>query len=123
LKIDFQKIGKTPRSVTIEKEGVTLSGELRNKEHGLTDFKGKLSNNIKVQCAKCGEEFLIDLDEDLTLKFSDGIYKGSDPEADVIEFYDGKIDFEEVLISEIESIRADYHICPNCKEGENNGST
>ena len=123
MKVDFKKIGRSPKSVTVEREGVMLSGELTQGSGSLTDFKGKLSNNIKVQCARCGEEYEIPLDEELFLKFSDGLYRGSDPEADVIEFYDGKIDMDEVLRSEIESIRLEYHICPDCEKGEENGST
>jgi len=123
LRLDFKKIGTAPKSVKIEREGVRLEGELSRREGNLTDFKGKLSNNIEVQCSRCGQEFDLPVDEDVFLKFSDGLYRGSDPEADVIEFFDGKIDLDAVLNSEIESIRLDYHICPACKKGEEDGST
>lgn len=122
MRVDFKKIGRVPKSVELTQDGVTLKGELQLGKDALTDFKGKLSDNIQVQCAKCGETFTLALDEELVLKFSDGIYRGFDEEADIIEFYDGSIDLGEVLRSEIESIKLDYHICPKCK-GEENGST
>jgi len=121
LKVDFKKVGREPKSVYLERDGVALRGELRRGNRDLTEFKGKLSNNILVRCIRCGEEFLLPLDEELNLRFSDGVYRGSE-ELDIIEFYDGKIDFQEVLESEMESIRLDYHLCPQCK-GEEYGST
>jgi hypothetical protein len=122
LKLDFKKVSRAKKSIEIEKEGVSLKGEIYLNKDNLTDFKGKLSNNIKVTCDRCGEEFLLFLDEDIYLKFCDGVFKGFDEEADVIEFFDGKIDFEEVLHSEIESKKLEYHICPKCK-GEEDGSS
>ena len=122
MKVDFKKVGRVPKNVEIEREGVVLTGSLSQGEDNLTNFKGKLSNNLKVECSRCGEEFEIALDEEVILKFSDGVYRGFDEEADIIEFYDGKIDIDEVLRSEIESIKLDYHLCNRCK-GEDNGST
>jgi len=120
LKVDFRKVGREPKKIRYEREGVTLEGELCRGREDLTDFTGRLSNEILVQCTRCGAEFQLPLNEELSLRFSDGIYRGS--ELDIIEFFDGKIDFEEVLKSEIESIRLDYHLCPQCK-GEEHGST
>ncbi len=122
MKLDFRKVSKTKKSVEVSSQGVTLKGEISLGRDNLTEFKGKLSNNVEVICDRCASPFMLPLDEEVHLKFSDGIYRGFDEEADVIEFFDGKIDFNQVLDSEIESKKLEYHICPKCK-GEDNGSS
>ena len=124
MKLDFKKIGSSSKSVQTSSQEGHLEGELqRDKE--LVDFQGILRGDITVYCKRCGEEFYLPICEKLHLKLSDGIYRGFDEEADVIEFFDGKIDFDYLINSEMEAIKSDYHLCPVCKlkEGEENGST
>ncbi len=48
---------------------------------------------------------------------SDGIYEDTDNiEIDVIESLDSVADLDEILESEIELIKSDYHNCDNCKD-------
>ena len=65
-----------------------------------------------------GEE--IEVDEELQLLLSDGIYKGDESEYLLIEVENSLIDFNEIIESELNSIKSDYHICENCLQyGDN----
>ena len=45
-----------------------------------------------------------------------GIYKDKDDElSNTIEFYNGQIDTDEILISELEAYKSDYFYCDKCK--------
>jgi len=125
LKIAFKKVGTKEKEVHYEKEGLAIDGTLQRGKESLVDLGARISGRVEVECIRCGEPFLLDVDEALHLRLSDGVYKGFDEEADVVEFYDGSIDMEEILDSESASIKLDYHICPICKqkEGEDDGST
>ena len=60
-------------------------------------------------------EFLL-YDEDVNLILSDGIYKDEEENLDdAVEFFDGFINLEEVLTSEIEAFKSDYFYCEKCK--------
>ena len=49
---------------------------------------------------------------------SDGLYKDQEGEEllNVMEFFDGLIDLEVVLQSEIEAFKSDYHYCGQCEQ-------
>ncbi len=125
MKIAFKKIGAQTKKVDVSKEGLRIEGTLRRAQGTLVDLGGRMSGEVEVECIRCGESFSLAIDEDLKLRLSDGVYRGFDEEADVVEFYDGSIDMEQILDSESASIKLDYHICPKCKqqEGDDNGST
>lgn len=119
MKIEFKKIRAKSSKFSIERDGVLFSGEFK-KNRDFVDIKGKLQNSICVACDRCGEEFMLKLNEPIDLKAYDGVFKGHIEDGDVIEFYDGLVDFDEILESEIESIKLDYHICDNCKKEQIN---
>ena len=123
MKIEFKKVGFNKKEITISKQKLNLSGDLKRSKENLVDFDARLQGSVQVECSRCGKEFGLDVDEKLDLKLSDGVYRGFDEEADVIEFYDGSIDMQEIIDSEEASIQLDYHLCQECKEGENDGST
>jgi len=118
LKVEFKKISSKPKSFKIEKEGVEFKGEFKKDKDSLVDIVGNISNEIKVTCDRCSKEFMLKLDEDIHIKASEGIFKGNLEDIDIIEFYNGFIDFNEILNSEIESIKLDYHLCKECKKTE-----
>ncbi len=123
MKIEFKKVGFNKKEITISKENLKLSGDLQRDNSKLVDFNARLQGTLKVECIRCGEEFDLKVDEKLALKLSDGVYKGFDKEADIVEFYEGVIDMDQLINSEKTSISLDYHLCPKCKEGEKNGSS
>ena len=118
MKIEFKKITTIPKSFSLESEGVKLSGEVHRISSKLFEIKAHLGGEISLVCDQSGETYQEFLDEDLVLYISNGVWdiqSQSDlmTDFDVIEFFDGFIDFEYILQSEINSIKMDYHI----KEG------
>ena len=118
MKIEFKKIGTQTKEFNLIKDGVEFKGKFKKDKDFLIDIEGNIKNEIKVVCDRCSKEFMLKLDENIHIKASEGIFKGQLEDVDVIEFYDGKIDFIEILDSELESIKLDYHLCENCKKEE-----
>lgn len=114
MNIPFRRITQTPQEVEVTSGGVTLKGTLAHKRHGLVIMNAHLSGELQLPCDICAEPFTEVLDEEIALLISDGVFEGSDDDFDVVEM-DGSIDMDELLNSEIELIRSDYHSCPNCK--------
>ncbi|BCX78903.1 DUF177 domain-containing protein [Campylobacter sp. 19-13652] len=116
MKIAFLKIAPTPTPFEIEKDGVKFIGTLSRKNHSLIKCYGKIQGKIEHSCDRCGADIMLDLNEQISLLLSDGEYQDSEGElADVIEFFNGFIDLDEVLLSEIESYKSDYFYCDKCK--------
>jgi len=69
-----------------------------------------------LNCDICAEEFKLTVDEDIEFFISDGLYEDDGSiELDVVESFDANADIDELLHSEIELIKNDYHSCDNCK--------
>lgn len=126
MQIEFRKITNKPKSVYIafndiqnselcENESMELDGEVVKHDAKIVKFHGKMKGYLKLICAISGQEFMKYINEELVLYFSDGIWEAQSQSKnidslDVIEFFDGYIDFDFILKSEIESIRLDYNI-------------
>jgi hypothetical protein len=82
-------------------------------------LKAKLNGFVIKPCDSCAEEFKLSVNEEVKFYISDGIYEDDDSiELDVVESFDGKADMEELLHSEIELIKSDYHRCESCESSE-----
>lgn len=117
MRIEFRKITHTPKLIDVTKsndiESITLKGELARLDSKLVKFSGTLSGRLNLICVRSGQEFSKEISQDLVLYFADGIYKmqsQSEIDLDVIEFFEGFIDFDFIVNSEIESIRLDYNV-------------
>ncbi|PAF51750.1 hypothetical protein BKH43_00500 [Helicobacter sp. 13S00401-1] len=124
--LEFRKIGKTKKEVNYrldsksadfleESESVKLVGEIFFDElTKLVKFEGALHATLNLICVRSGEEFVKNITNPLTLYISDGIYDSKDGNnehiLDIIEFFNGYVDLKEICLSEVESIRLDYHI-------------
>lgn len=118
MKIEFKKITSAPKEFSLESNGVVFCGEILRISSRLFKINGHLKGEIDLVCDRSGDEYQEALNEDLVLYISNGVWdtqSQSDLVADfdVIEFFDGFIDFEYILQSEINSIKMDYHM----KEG------
>ncbi len=116
MKIEFKKVGFNKKEIKIDNKNLKLEGKIVRDNKDLVDLDATLKGEVEVECRRCGKEFSIPMNEKLKIKLSDGIYRGSLEEADVVEFYDGAIDFDELIESEKESLRLDYHLCDECKK-------
>jgi uncharacterized metal-binding protein YceD (DUF177 family) len=123
MKIPFQNIGSQPKSIDRVLEGgdfkVSISGTLTRKGLGMAQLNGVLKGSVQLICDRCGEPFVYDVDEKVTLKITDTPHKsseglGDEQDYDIIEFLDGIIDLDEIIMSEVNAIKFDYHKCENC---------
>lgn len=119
LKIAFAKI-KAPTHFEFTLSGIRFCGEMSKVSLNLVRCEAKISGKLPHYCDRCGKDIILNLDERISLGFSDGLFKDGDELSNVIEFFDGEIDLEEVLKSELEAYKSDYFYCDECKnlEGE-----
>ncbi len=119
MKITLRKVGKSPFEFEKQLDDITLKGYMQYDENGLILLDAKLTGIIEKQCDVCGEEFELDVDEDLKFFISNGIYKDEENSfIDVVEAINGELDIDELIHSEVESIKSDYHCCEFCEIGE-----
>ena len=96
---------------------MTFKGYLQYHGGKLILLKANLNGSLETSCDVCAEEFKMSINEEIEFFISDGIYKDdSSIDLDVVESLDGIVDIDELLHSEIELIKSDYHSCENCKE-------
>lgn len=124
MAIPFRSITATPKPVEAHLQGedfdITLQGELKKELGGVVRLTASIAGTADLACDLCAENFVENIDERIKLTITDMPYKHHDKpdeesDYDIIEVLDGMIDLDEIIQSEINSIRLDYHKCPNCK--------
>jgi hypothetical protein len=119
MKVMLRKVTKTPLDFEVKSDEITFKGYLEYHQGKLILLDATLKGSLKHSCDICAEEFQLIVDEKVTFFISDGIYEDDGSlDFDVVESFDGNADIEELLHSEIELIRTDYHICDSCKTDE-----
>jgi len=118
LKVAFKKITKLPLDFELKSDEIIFKGYLEYHSGKLVLLKANLTGFVNRPCDICAEEFKLNLNEDIEFFISDGTFKDDELELDVVEFFDGFIDIDELLKSEIELIKSDYHKCDNCKNSK-----
>ncbi|MEA1955770.1 MAG: hypothetical protein U9N02_04665 [Campylobacterota bacterium] len=117
MKVILRKINNTPLDFDIKSDEITFKGYLQYHAGKLILLKAKLEGLVATECSKCAEEFKLKVDENIEFYLSDGLYESSDDvELDVIESFNSTVDLDELLNSEIELVKSDYHSCKNCEE-------
>ena len=116
MKIEFKKVPQTKKEFELNLDSVKFSGTFCRISSKLAKLDGKIQGNLPVQCAKCGDEFNISLDEKQLFVLSDGPFSvENEKEGElIIEVEDHIVDFDAILDSELESIRSDFHVCSQC---------
>jgi len=116
VKVLLRKVTKTPLDFNIISNEITFKGYLQYHSGKLILLKADLNGLMDTECNSCGEEFKLSLDEKIEFFISDGLYKDeSNIDIDVVESFNSSADLDELLNSEIELIKSDYHYCDNCK--------
>ena len=117
MKINFHKIQKDqeyPFELDNQRYSVKSVFTFKPKIDGMIlctlDFQGQ----VLTFCNRCGVEFLYQLNDSVKFLLHNGIYKGFDEDLDIIEIFNQLVDFEEILIGEIELIISDYIKCDSC---------
>jgi len=112
----LRKVTKTPLDFEVVSDEITFKGCLEYHSAKLILLKAKISGTLLKSCDICAEDFNLEVDEDVEFFINDGIFEDDGSiELDVVESFDGNIDIEELLNSEIELIKSDYHACADCK--------
>ena len=107
---------QTPLDFLVKSNEITFKGYLQYHAGKLILLKANLEGSLLKACDICAEEFKLSLDEDVEFYISDGVYEDENNiEFDVVESLDGEVEIEELLNSEIELIKSDYHSCNECK--------
>ena len=120
MKIEFRKAPQTTKELVVEYNSVKIEGTFCKISQSLVKVDAVLLGNTDIDCCRCGITEVIEVDEELHLLLSDGVYKKDESEYLVIEVENGLIDFDEIIESELNSIKSDYHICNNCLQlGDN----
>jgi uncharacterized metal-binding protein YceD (DUF177 family) len=116
VKITLRKITKIPLDFEEKSGKMIFKGYLEYHSGKLILLQAKLSGLLEKSCDICAQDFKMPIDEEVEFFLSDGIYSGSDDiDLDVVESLNGMADIEELLASEIELIKSDYHSCDKCK--------
>jgi uncharacterized metal-binding protein YceD (DUF177 family) len=116
VKVILRRVNKTPLDFDVKSNEITFKGYLQYHAGKLILLKANFKGFIMKPCDICAEEFKLSLDEDVKFYISDGVYEDEDNiELDVVESLDGSVEIEELLSSEVELIRSDYHSCDECK--------
>ncbi|MBR8465059.1 hypothetical protein KDE13_01605 [Campylobacter sp. faydin G-140] len=116
MKISFLKVTPQNFDFMISDSELKFSGILKKIDIKSVKCIGKIEGNTPHNCDRCGVDINLVLNEPVELILSDGIYKDIDNKlCDVVEFFDGSIDLDEVFKSEVEAFKSDYFYCKNCK--------
>ena len=120
MKIEFRKVPQTTKELVVDYNSVKIEGTFCKISQSLVKVDAELKGSTDVDCCRCGATEMIEVDETLHLLLSDGVYKKDESDYLVIEIEDSLINFEDIIESELNSIRSDYHICDDCLQlGDN----
>ncbi len=121
MQIEFRKVPFTAKEFITELDSVKLEGTFCKMSPTLTKVEATLVGPTSVDCCRCGVEYTIELNENLEFLLSNRVYEDdSELENLVIEIENDIIDFDELIESEISSIRSDYHTCALCLDNKDN---
>ena len=120
MKIEFRKVPQTAKELVVDYNSVKIEGTFCKISQSLVKVDAVLLGNTDIDCCRCGITEIIEVDEELHLLLSDGVYNKDESEYLVIEVENNLIDFDEIIESELNSIKSDYHICKDCLQlGDN----
>lgn len=114
MKIDFKKIPQEKKEFSTFLNSVKIEGTFCRISSSLVKIEANLIGNIELDCSRCGALETLDINEELKLLLSDGVFKGNEGEFLVIEIENSLIDFDEIIQSEVNSIKSDYLLCKDC---------
>ena len=115
MKIALKKIPFNKSDFETKLDNLILKGTFFKEDNNSAKIDATLKGEIEVECIKCLSPFKREINEELKLIITDKIYNGFDEEYDIIEIDSNIIDFDDIITSEIESIKLEYNICEKCK--------
>ncbi|MDD2383230.1 MAG: DNA-binding protein [Sulfurospirillaceae bacterium] len=118
MTIEFKKIPNSGVDFEVKCEEITLVGNALKSDKTIVACKGKLIGTVEHTCDRCAEIFTLGVNEEVEVFASDGLYEDKEGEEllNVIEFFDGSLNFDTILQSELEALKSDYHYCGTCEQ-------
>ena len=113
MQIDFNKIHRSLIDINYSKDNIKIIGTLDRINKSCVKLDATFNSTIDLVCNRCGKEFSKPFNYEISLILADGAYKDKS-EIDIVEFFEGKIDFDYLAQSEIASIKEDYNFCEEC---------
>ena len=113
MKIEFKKIPNSGIDFETEQENVRFCGNAKKIGKNLIKTTGILEGSFVHICDRCGENFTKIIKQHFEIYANDGVYK-DDVYDNLIEFFDGFVNFDTMLQSELESLKCDYLYCAEC---------
>ncbi|MBN2963431.1 DNA-binding protein [Sulfurospirillum sp. T05] len=115
--IDFRKIPKEEFEIDVKEGEVSLKARVFKKKSNLLVCQGKISGTLEHHCDRCGAPLPVALDEAVEVWISDGAIPLEEEGhlLNLVEFFDGRVDFCAILHSEVEAIKSDYFYCQTCE--------
>jgi hypothetical protein len=115
MKIEFKKVPLSESEFKISQNSVNFLGTFSKISQKVAKLNGNICGDCEVECCKCGDTFLLNLNEEVELLLSDGIYSCDIEEIIVVEVENHIIDFNDILHSELESLKSEYYLCDKCQ--------
>ena len=122
MKVEFRKIPLNQSEFDISSNSVKFLGTFSKISSKLAKISATLDGECDVDCCKCGSIITININEKIDFLVSDGVYtpnEHNDEKFVIIEVEDHFMDFNDILHSEIESLKSEYYICDTCKNNDN----
>ena len=122
MKIEFRKVPLNGTEFEINSNSVKFLGTFSKISSKLAKISANMNGNCDVDCCKCGKDITINIDDNINFLVSDGNYEPNqhnDEEFVIIEAQEHILDFDDILHSEIESLKSEYYICDTCKNNDN----
>lgn len=125
MKILFKSITPQAKKVDhrLSSDGfdIILKAQLLRKDSVFVQLNAHFEGKITLECDSCAEDYEEDIKQEVLFYLADRVVKReqlSDSEmgCDIIEFPDGSINIDEIIISEVNAIKLDYHKCKNCNK-------
>ena len=118
MKIEFKKIPQEKKEFNTSLDSVKIEGTFCRISSSLVKIEASLIGNIEIDCSRCGALDTLVVNEELKLLLSDGVFKGDEGDFLAIEIENSLIDFDEIIQSEVNSVKSDYILCTNCKKDD-----
>ena len=118
MQIEFKKIPITGVQFEVSLGDITIIGNVTKEDKTIVRVDGNMSGFVAHTCDRCAAEFNLKVNEKVEVFASDGLYEdqsGGDL-LNIVEFFDGSINFDTILQSELEALKSDYHYCGGCEQ-------
>jgi len=115
MKILFNKIPQNGMEFKTSYKDIKFYGKLKKESRNLVQCNGKLEGTLDCSCDRCGDDISLHVDEKIKVIACDGFYKSGEELLNIIEFFEENVDLDTILLSEVETLKSDYHYCSACK--------